>query len=83
MKKVNIELSPHDALAILSFLREYDEELNELPQCESLRTAINNYEQEVYKMSDDQFNDGVAETRVYQLIGKAPSINKNGEDALE
>jgi len=77
MEKVKIELTPHDAIAIASFLSEFKEQLSD-PICESLAIAVKNYTDQVYNLNDDQLADAVAETRMYQLIGKAPKINKNG-----
>lgn len=82
MEKVKIELSPHDAVAIASFLDEFKEDLSQ-SLFSSLSAAVKNYSDQVYKMSDEQLSDAIAETRMNQLIGKAPRINKNGDDALE
>jgi hypothetical protein len=81
MEKVKIELTPHDAVAIASFLGEFTQEFTD-PVFESLSIAVKNYTEQVYNITTEQFEDAVAETRMYQLIGKAPRINKNGEDAL-
>lgn len=68
--KVPIELTPFDALSILTFLKEYD--LSH-PQLQALNTAVKNYENEVCKnITMDQIDDAKAERAVNILIDKEP-----------
>lgn len=68
--KVPIELTPYNALAILSFLREfeYDE-----PHLKALGEAVQEFENSMCRgISVDQIEDAKAENQVNQLIGKSP-----------
>lgn len=73
--KAKIELTPYDALAIYSFLREY---INESTQDDQEFTAINNavnaYEKEINdKITYEQLTDALAENEVNKLLKKCPS----------
>lgn len=72
-----IKLRPHDALVILSFLREFiNDDVKYDPQFTAIRGAVDAYEKEVYKMSHAQLDDAIAEVEVNKLIGKCPPHGK-------
>ena len=70
MKKVAIELTPFEALEIITFLRQGD---YDHPKLAALATAVNSYEKEIYKkVTDEQVDDATAERKVNQLLDKSP-----------
>lgn len=77
-KKINIELTPYNAVAILSFLREYfNEETEGDYQFKAMQDATAQYEQEIYaKLSPDLLDDAMQENEVNRLIGKWPKTSK-------
>jgi len=73
MSKVKIEMTPYNALTILSFLKEFESDLENHPHCKSLKEAINNYEESLcHNMTSSQVDDAKAENAVNQMIGKSP-----------
>lgn len=72
MDKVPIELSPYDALQILTFLEELKPDMKHR-HFDSLKESIQNYSDEVYtKIRIDQVDDAKAERAVNQLLNKEP-----------
>ena len=72
MDKVPIELSPYDALQILTFMTEMKSSMNH-PHFDSLKESFKNYSDEVYiKIRIDQIEDAEAERAVNQLLNKEP-----------
>jgi hypothetical protein len=73
-KKVTIELTPYNTLAILSFLREYvNDETKGISEFQAINDAVDEYEKQVYSnISDSQIEDAIAESEVNDLIGKHP-----------
>jgi hypothetical protein len=72
--KVKIELTPYNALSILSFLREFvnDDNVNE-PAFKAIHEAVDEYNVSLIKhITPEQVNDGQQENQVNQLIGKSP-----------
>jgi len=68
--KVPIELTPFDALSILTFLLEFE---YDHPQLQALKTSIDNFRAEIYlKITNDQIDDAFAERSVNKLLGKDP-----------
>lgn len=69
--KVPIELTPYDAITILSFLREFDYTTH--PHLKSLGEVVQRFEDEVCNVIDDEhLEDCKAETKVNQLLDKTP-----------
>lgn len=77
-EKVNIRLRPFDALAILSFMREYVNESNkDEPLLSAIHETVDAYEKEVYKKIDyDQLEDACVECSVNYLAGRQPKREK-------
>lgn len=73
MKPLIIKLSPHDAIVLASFHAEFRNDLQNIQECTALRTAINNFFEEiVHAMPDQGLEDANAEIEVNILIGKSP-----------
>lgn len=75
MSKVKIELTPYNAMALYSFLSEFESDIVSLGEKgKALWDAYKEYESEVVKNStQQQLEDGFAKNQVNQLIGKSPS----------
>ncbi|GGG97622.1 hypothetical protein [Pedobacter zeae] len=78
MEKVKIELSPYDALSILSFCREYvNDELADEPIFIALKKSVKAFEEELTKnLTEDQYEDAKAENQVNRLMGTCPNNYK-------
>lgn len=74
MEKVKIELTPYAAMSLLSFLSEFESDMVGLgEQGKALWDAYKEYESEVVKnITNEQLEEGEAENKVNQLIGKSP-----------
>lgn len=73
MEKIKIELTAYEALSLVAFLHEFEEDFKN-PECESIRGCIKVYTDQVYeKVSISQIEDALAENAVMKLVGKAPS----------
>ena len=71
-QKVNIQLSPFDAITIDSFLQSFEGEMNH-PRLEALRKAINSYSEQVCsQMTEEVLEDAKAEQAMNQLLGREP-----------
>jgi hypothetical protein len=78
MSKIKIELTPYEALSILSFLEEFKEDFEQRTECEALRNCITSFRDQVYaKISMSDMDDVIAENEVMKLVGKAPSNAPN------
>ncbi len=77
MKKVNLQLRPYDALAILSFCREYINDSSKgIPELTAIHEAVNAYEQEIYKaISMNQLGDATLECHINYLTNRHPPKN--------
>jgi hypothetical protein len=73
-KKVKLELTPYNALAIIKFCREFINEDNKDDyRFKAIHEAVDEYEKEIYKnVSIEQLDDAIAENKVNHLIGKWP-----------
>lgn len=70
-----IELSPYQAISIMSFLKEFD--YSDHPNLKSLGESIKSFEKEVYKnFSEKEFYDAIAETHMNILLDKSPDFRK-------
>ncbi len=71
---VKIELSPYNALTLLSFMREFvNDSCVEDYRLTSLMQAVDQYEKSMSKnITMEQIDDAKAENEVNQLIGKSP-----------
>lgn len=71
--KVEISISPFCAITVLSFLKEFDEELKNNQKTIALKRAIEEFENTVLNsMNEEQFQDAKAEIEVNCLIGICP-----------
>jgi hypothetical protein len=72
---VKIELSPYNALTLLSFMREFVNESNtDDYRLNAIHEAVNQYEKSMTKnITLDQIDDAKVENQVNQLIGKSPT----------
>lgn len=79
VSSITIELSPYNAMAILSFLREYiNDDVKDEPQFTAISNAVNEYELQVEKkITLEQINYARFENNVNQIIGTSPTRNKN------
>lgn len=76
MAKVKIELEPYNAVAILSFLREFvnEESCSGEYQFQAIFEAVYEYEQELAKrLTEKDWDEIRATNNVNQLIGKSPT----------
>lgn len=72
--KVKIELRPYDAIAILSFLREFinDENKND-SRLAAIHETVKEYEDEIHKnMTSDMLEDAILENSINGLAGRHP-----------
>jgi hypothetical protein len=70
---VKIELTPYNALTIVSFMREFVQREEDDPKLQALCGAINQFEDQVIKnITNEQIDDCHAENQVNQLLGKSP-----------
>lgn len=79
--KVNIKLSPHNAIAILSFLTEffYDENRDD-PELQAMHDAVDEYEESILdNITEQQVDDAIAEANVNELLGKTPKRRDNDD----
>lgn len=76
---IKIELNPYNAMAILSFLREYiNDDIKDEPEFTAISNAVNEYELQVEKkITLEQINYARFENNVNQIIGTSPTRNKN------
>lgn len=77
-KKVNIALRPYDALAIISFMREYINDSNrDWPELKAIHETVDAYEKEITeKISIDMIEDARLECKVNDISGRHPKKNK-------
>ncbi len=75
MENVRISLTPYNALAILSFCREFINESTKGDiKFKSIQDAVDEYEKQINKnMSQAQFEDALEENNINKLIGKWPT----------
>lgn len=73
-QKVKIELTPYNALAILSFMREYiNDENKHDPELKAIHESVDEFTKQIYtKMTMSQLNAGIFESKVNDMIGKHP-----------
>lgn len=72
--KVSIEMKPYNAIAVLSFCREFitDDTCNEY-RLQAIKEAVDELEQQLARnLTDEQWEEIRAENQVNQLIGKSP-----------
>ena len=71
---VKIELRPHDALGILSFLREYVNDSNKHDgNLAALHEMVNAYENQIYtNVSSKHLDDAELELSVNKITGRVP-----------
>ena len=73
--KMPIELSPHTALTLCSFLREFD--YTQHDKLRVLGDCVTEFEMQVCRnMTEEQFEDAKAEIAVNDLLGKIPTIKE-------
>lgn len=78
MKKIIIELTPYTALAIHSFLSEFEPEMNADKKWQSLKDAHEEFKNEFFKKaSNEQIDDAIAEARVHELLERSPTACKS------
>lgn len=71
--KIHINLTPHDALILSAFHKEFLAELPNVKETVSLRIAVNNFfEEMVNNMPDEAIDDAHAEIEVNILLGRSP-----------
>jgi len=73
--KLKIELEPYNALAIVSFLREFvnEENANDY-RFKAIHDAVAAYESQVYdRLTNEQLDDALRENEVNKLINKWPT----------
>lgn len=77
-RTVNIELTPYQALSILKFLSEYEEEFKQVPQLASFNDVYKAYREQVcLKITDEDLEDATMETDIQQALGRDPLSPKN------
>lgn len=75
--KFTIELNPADALRLCIFLEAFKPKVEGVRQLGGLLLAVNEYQEQVYdKITDDQFEDALAEMSVAELLGMEPPSKK-------
>lgn len=74
VSKVKIELRPYDALAILTFCREYINDSNKHnPWFTAIHEAVSNYEEEIFNnLSTEQLADAKLECNVNYIADRHP-----------
>jgi lipoate-protein ligase A len=74
MKKVNLELRPYTALAIVKFCREFINDENKRDKrFAAIHESVQEYEDEVYKkISMNQLEDAILECMVNDLTERHP-----------
>jgi hypothetical protein len=79
MKKVSLQLRPYDALAILSFCREYVNDSSKgISELTAIHEAVNAYEQELYKSTTmNQLEDAILESKINYLTNRHPPKTPN------
>ena len=74
--KVPIEMKPYNAIAVLSFCREFinDDTCDEY-RFQAIKEAVDELqEQLVIRLTDEQWEEIKAEDQVNKLIGKSPVV---------
>ena len=73
--KIKIELTPYNALTLLSFIREFVNEENEDEyQFKAIHQAADQLEQEIADaMTEEHWEEVDRENQINQLIGKSPT----------
>lgn len=73
--KITIQLTPHNAICILSFLCEFfTDENKDVPEFAAMHEALHEYEtQIVNNINHEQIDDAIAEAEVNKLLGKVPN----------
>lgn len=72
--KVLIKMRPYNAIAVLSFCREFitDDTCDEY-RFQAIKEAVDELEQQISRhLNDEQWEEIKAENQVNQLIGKSP-----------
>lgn len=77
-RKVKIELTPYNAMHILSFCREFiNENTPEQYIFKAIKEAVDEMESELAKsLTDEHWQEITAESAINELIGKVPPIIK-------
>lgn len=74
MNKVLIEISPYNAITILSFLREFIDEACDDYNLQAIKQAVDELEIQLAKrLTDEHFEAIKVENELNQLIGKSPN----------
>lgn len=75
--KIKIELSPFNALEILSFLKEFiNESTDNKPEYEAITKAVDEYKNQIIaNASLDQIEDAFAEREVNILLNRLPDYH--------
>jgi hypothetical protein len=76
-RKVQIELRPYTAIAVLSFLREYINQGNrDMPMLQAIHESVEEYEKQVCQsITQDQIEDARLENDVNFLTKRQPPLN--------
>ena len=77
--KIKIQLKPYDAMAILSFLREFlnEDNINE-PELQAMHEAVLNYENEILNNTTEKHLQEVEiENIKNRAFGRCPDNYKN------
>ncbi len=77
---VKLEITPYNALAILSFLREFIDKDCKDYKLQAITEAVKEYEDQVYKkVTPDHLTSCEIENQVNQALGRSPKReNQNG-----
>ncbi len=72
--KIPVELTPYNALTLLSFLWEFIPDKSSVPyNLTALKEAIDEYSDQIFlNITDEQFEDYKKENEINQMIGKSP-----------
>ncbi len=79
--KIPVQLSPYNALTLLSFLWEFIPDKANVPyKLTALKEAIDEYSDQIFlNITEEQFEDYKKENEINQLIGKSPKSQRNGK----
>lgn len=73
MKKVRIHLTPYTAMCIYKFLSEFEPDMERDPMLVSFKACYEEFSHEVLsKMSKEQVEDAVMQTRINQILLRDP-----------
>lgn len=77
MAKLRIYLTPYTAMCIYKFLSEFETEMENDPMLVSFKECYTEYSNEVLcKMTKEQLEDAVMQTRINQLLLRDPPSNE-------